>query len=78
MICESRLLQITQTGKIYYIYKWNYSEKTAYRTEPEIGNRTHKTTGENELQPRMSKGAKKVGLYYFESLRHLQGPHKKL
>ena len=27
--------------------KYDYSEEIAYRTEPEIGNSIHKTTGEN-------------------------------
>ena len=34
-------------NEIYQTCKYNYSEEIAYRTEPEIGNSIHKTTGEN-------------------------------
>ena len=43
VICQSRSQQIAQAGK----YTAHYSEKTAYYTEPEIGNSTYKSTGEN-------------------------------
>ena len=34
-------------SEIYQTCKYDYSEEIAYRTEPEIGNSIHKTTGEN-------------------------------
>ena len=33
-------------SEIYQICKYDYSEEIVYRTEPEIGNSIHKTTGE--------------------------------
>ena len=35
------------TREIYQTCKYDYSEEIVYRTEPEIGNSIHKTTGEN-------------------------------
>ena len=46
VICESRLQQIAHS-EIYQTFKYDYSEELSYRTEPEIGNSIHKTTGEN-------------------------------
>ena len=89
MICESRLQQIVETRKICCTWIYHYSVKTAYCTEPEIGNSTHKNTGENrqllffncncnfkQTTTTNVNGSQNVGLYYIISIRHIQGPHK--
>ena len=47
VICESKITADCTHSEIYQTGKHDHSEEVVYRTEPEIGNRIHKTTGEN-------------------------------
>ena len=43
----TKITAVCTHSEIYQTCKYDYSEEIVYRTEPEIGNSIHKTTGEN-------------------------------